>query len=64
MKTADANDLTNPPELGILEREIKRVPRGRAITIPFGDKTPGHGSHTIATLWKTYLAELLTQSER
>ncbi len=24
----------------------------------------GHGSHTIAALWKTYLAELLTQSER
>src|SRR5881396_3438330 len=34
-----ADDLINPPELGILEREIKRVPRGRAIMIPFSDKT-------------------------
>ncbi|PYI82857.1 MAG: hypothetical protein DMF09_13430, partial [Verrucomicrobia bacterium] len=47
-----ADDLINPPELGILEREIKRVPKGRAIVIPFSDKTRGHGSHTIAALWK------------
>src|SRR5437867_7096876 len=26
-----ADDLINPPELGILEREIKRFPRARAI---------------------------------
>src|SRR5206468_3916955 len=37
-----ADDLINPPELGILEREIKRVPRGRAIVIPLSDKTRGH----------------------
>jgi homoserine O-acetyltransferase len=43
-----ADDLVNPPELGILEREITRVPRGRAVTVPFSDKTRGHGSHTIA----------------
>jgi homoserine O-acetyltransferase len=30
-----ADDLVNPPELGILEREIKRVPHGRAIVIPY-----------------------------
>ena len=47
-----ADDLINPPELGILEREIKRVPRGRAVVIPYSDKTRGHGSHTIAALWK------------
>src|SRR6266550_1389171 len=29
-----ADDLINPPELGILEREIKRVPHGRAVVIP------------------------------
>ena len=28
-----ADDLINPPELGILEREIKRVPQGRAVVI-------------------------------
>jgi homoserine O-acetyltransferase len=59
-----ADDLINPPELGILEREIKRVPRGRAIMIPLSDKTRGHGSHTIAALWKDELMKLLKETER
>src|SRR5438309_8227406 len=59
-----ADDLINPPELGILEREIKRVPHGRAILIPLSDKTRGHGSHTIAPLWKDQLAKLLKETEK
>jgi len=59
-----ADDLINPPELGILEREIKRVPRGRAIVIPFSDKTRGHGSHTVAVLWKDELVKLLKETEK
>ncbi len=59
-----ADDLINPPELGILEREIKRVPHGRAIVIPLSDKTRGHGSHTIAALWKDELMKLLQETER
>jgi homoserine O-acetyltransferase len=59
-----ADDLINPPELGILEREIKRVRHGRAIVIPFSDKTRGHGSHTIAALWKDQLAKLLKETEK
>jgi homoserine O-acetyltransferase len=59
-----ADDLINPPELGILEREIKRIPHGRAVVIPMSDKTRGHGSHTIATLWKDELAKLLKESEQ
>lgn len=59
-----ADDLINPPELGILEREIKRVPNGRAVTIPFSDKTRGHGSHTIANLWQEELAALLQKSAK
>jgi homoserine O-acetyltransferase/O-succinyltransferase len=58
-----ADDFLDPPELGILEREIKRVPRGRAIVIPFGPGTYGHGTHTIAAVWKRYLADLLNVSE-
>ncbi|MGI9089127.1 MAG: alpha/beta fold hydrolase [Chthoniobacterales bacterium] len=57
-----ADDLINPPELGILEREIKRVPRGRAVVIPLSPQTRGHGSHTIAALWKGELEELLKKS--
>src|SRR5438045_956575 len=57
-----ADDLINPPELAILERAIKRVPHGRAVVIPLSDKTRGHGSHTIAALWKDELVRLLNES--
>jgi homoserine O-acetyltransferase len=59
-----ADDLINPPEVGIFEREIKRVPRGRAVVIPLSDQTRGHGSHTMAALWKDQLLRLLKETER
>jgi homoserine O-acetyltransferase len=59
-----ADDLINPPELGILEREIERLPKGRAVVIPLSDKTRGHGSHTIAALWKDQLVKLLKENEK
>jgi len=54
-----ADDLINPPELRVLEREIRRVKDGKAIVIPESDRTRGHGTHTLAELWKSYLEELL-----
>ncbi len=57
-----ADDLINPSELGILEREIKRVPNGRAVVLPLSEKTRGHGSHTMAALWKDELLDLLKRS--
>jgi len=59
-----ADDLVNPPELGIIEREIKRVPHGRAIVIPLSDQTVGHGTHTKAVVWQQYLDELLRATEK
>ena len=59
-----ADDLINPPELGILEREIKRVKRGKAIVMPASAQTRGHGTHTLAGVWKQHLAKLLKQSGR
>ncbi|HEY6806529.1 MAG TPA: alpha/beta fold hydrolase [Pyrinomonadaceae bacterium] len=56
-----ADDVINPPELGILEREIKRVKQGRYILLPITDETRGHGTHTIAAIWQNYLKELLGQ---
>jgi homoserine O-acetyltransferase len=58
-----ADDLINPPELGILEREIARVPGGRAIILPLSDQTQGHGTHTIAAVWKQYLSEFLARTD-
>jgi homoserine O-acetyltransferase/O-succinyltransferase len=55
-----ADDEVNPPELGILERTIKRVKNGRYVLIPTSDDTRGHGTHSIAKLWKQYVVELLT----
>jgi homoserine O-acetyltransferase len=59
-----ADDEVNPPELGILEREIKRVPRGRYILIPTSEETRGHGTHSRAVVWKSYLVDLLKSTER
>jgi len=59
-----ADDLINPPELGILEREIKRVKCGEAVVVPAGPQTRGHGTHTLAPVWKHYLIKLLDDSER
>ena len=59
-----ADDIINPPELEILETNIKRVPNGRAITIPASDRTAGHGTHTMAAVWKEHLVELLARTEK
>jgi len=58
-----ADDLINPPELGILEREITHVKNGRAVLVPMGAKTQGHGTHTLAAVWKQHLEELLKATE-
>lgn len=58
------DDFINPPELGIAEREVKRLKRGTFILIPASAETHGHGTHTWAALWKQYLAELLGKSPR
>jgi len=58
-----ADDLINPPELGILETEIKRVPHGNALVIPMSDQTRGHGTHTLAAIWKDQFAQFLKRTE-
>ena len=59
-----ADDIINPPELGILEQGITRVKRGKAIVLPLSDKTVGHGTHTAAAVWKEHLVALLKATER
>lgn len=58
-----ADDFINPPELQIPDREIKRVTHGKYVLLPISPDTRGHGTHTIAKVWKQYLAELLQESE-
>jgi len=64
MAINSADDERNPPELGLLEREIKRVKNGRVLLIPASDQTAGHGTTAQARFWKQELAELLTSAPR
>jgi homoserine O-acetyltransferase/O-succinyltransferase len=58
-----ADDFINPPELGIAETMVKRMPNARFVLIPISDATRGHGTHTVAAVWKDYLAEFLRNTE-
>jgi homoserine O-acetyltransferase len=58
-----ADDVINPPELGILDEAIHRVPHGRYILLPLSPETRGHGTHSLPAIWGKYLAELLAASE-
>jgi homoserine O-acetyltransferase/O-succinyltransferase len=57
------DDFINPPELGIAEREIKRIKGGRFVLLQASDQTHGHGTHTWAVVWQQYLAQLLEASK-
>jgi homoserine O-acetyltransferase/O-succinyltransferase len=59
-----ADDVINPPELGIAEEEIKKVKRGKFVLLPITDQTHGHGTHSQPAVWKQYLEQLLTESQR
>jgi homoserine O-acetyltransferase/O-succinyltransferase len=54
-----ADDERNPPETGLLERELKRVKNGRLLLIPASEDTRGHGTTGMARLWKQQLHEFL-----
>jgi homoserine O-acetyltransferase/O-succinyltransferase len=56
-----ADDQVNPPELGLIDRLITKVPRGRFVLLPITPETQGHGSHSYPALWQSYLRELLAE---
>jgi homoserine O-acetyltransferase/O-succinyltransferase len=57
-----ADDFVNPPELHIDDKLIGRVPHGQFVLLPITPETRGHGTHTLAAVWKNYLAQLLAES--
>lgn len=60
-----ADDLINPPELGLMEKLMPRVARGRYVLLPITGDTRGHGTHSWPTIWQYYLREFLkTLGER
>jgi homoserine O-acetyltransferase len=58
-----ADDQVNPPELGVMEREMPRVKRGRYVLLPISEQTQGHRSHSFPVLWQEHLVELLRETE-
>ena len=59
-----ADDERNPPELGVMERELKKVKNGSLYIIPATADTRGHGTTNMAKLWKAKLAEALDSAPR
>jgi homoserine O-acetyltransferase len=59
-----ADDFINPPELGIAQKLVTRMPHARFILEPISDATRGHGSHTVASIWKDDLIQLLQETEK
>jgi homoserine O-acetyltransferase len=59
-----ADDERNPPELGIMERELKRVKNARLYIIPASPTTRGHGTTGAAKFWKDQLQTLLQSAPR
>ncbi|WP_157463039.1 alpha/beta fold hydrolase [Curvibacter gracilis] len=59
-----ADDERNPPELGVLERELKRLPHGALYIVPGSPTTAGHGTLAQAALWKAPVAQLLQNAPR
>jgi homoserine O-acetyltransferase len=59
-----ADDERNPPETGLMERELKRVPGAQLYLIPASEETRGHGTTGLAKFWKLKLQEFLASAPR
>jgi homoserine O-acetyltransferase len=59
-----ADDFINPPELGIAQRLVTRMPHAHFILLPTSPETYGHGTHTHAAVWKNYLVRFLEETEK
>ena len=56
-----ADDEVNPPELGVVEREIKRIAGARFVLVPASDSTHGHYTYNLAALWKQHLVDFMKE---
>jgi homoserine O-acetyltransferase len=59
-----ADDVVNPPELGLMEKLMPRVRRGRYVLIPIGPETRGHGTHSYPAVWQQHLKKFLSELPR
>jgi len=59
-----ADDERNPPETGIMERELKRVKNARLFLIPASEDTRGHLTTGFAKFWKEQVRDFLETAPR
>ncbi len=59
-----ADDERNPPEFGVMEKALARIPNSRLLLIPASDQTSGHGTTGQAGWWKDQLGTLLQTAPR
>lgn len=56
-----ADDERNPPETGLMQREMKRIADAKLFLVPASEATRGHGTTGMARLWKQQLADWLSR---
>jgi homoserine O-acetyltransferase len=59
-----ADDERNPPETGIMERDLKRIKNARLFLIPASEDTRGHLTAAFAKTWKQQVQHLLKTAPR
>jgi homoserine O-acetyltransferase/O-succinyltransferase len=58
-----ADDQINPPELKVIDADIRHVKNGKFVLLPITDATRGHGTHSLPAIWGDDLKQLLERSE-
>jgi homoserine O-acetyltransferase len=56
-----ADDERNPPELGIMQKELKRVKSAELYLIPASEQTSGHSTTGQAKWWKEKLSQWMAR---
>jgi homoserine O-acetyltransferase/O-succinyltransferase len=59
-----ADDERNPPETGIMERELKRIKHAQLFLIPASEETRGHLTTAFPKFWKQQVQDLLVNAPR
>lgn len=55
-----ADDELNPIELGVVEREIKKIKNGRYVIMPATPTSAGHRGQVQAERWKDHVAKFMS----
>ena len=58
------DDERNPPETGLMQRELKRIKNARLYLISASEDTRGHATTGMAKFWKKQLQEFLEAARR